>query len=166
MHPSILLAGNLKSPVLIWLTCWWLLTHAIWITLSSYFVLENVILRTLAVVFKKKKKLFESKDDFTCFQHERNVKNAVNSTGKYMAFVKKLWKFSGFADRSIVVVQYNQYKGVVNFSDQQKWAISSVTTQWSLVPSWPFMLTCSSPSASKTEQRWNTALQVVSCNTW
>lgn len=115
---------------------------------------------------KKKKKLFESKDDFTCFQHERNVKNAVNSTGKYMAFVKKLWKFSGFADRSIVVVQYNKYKGVVNFSDQQKWAISSVTTQWSLVPSWPFMLTCSSPSASKTEQRWNTALQVVSCNTW
>lgn len=34
--------------------------------------------------------LFENKDDFTCFQHERNVKNAVNSTGKYMAFVKKL----------------------------------------------------------------------------
>lgn len=137
------------------------------ITLSSCYVLENIILRTLAFVFfKKKKLLIENKDDFTCFQHERNVKNTVNSTGKYMAFVKKLWKFSGVADRSIVFVQYNQYKGVVNFSDQQKWAISSVTTRWSLVPSWPFMLTCSSPSASKTEQRWNTALQVVSCNTW
>lgn len=65
-----------------------------------------------------------------------------------------------------VVVCVVSHKSVVNFSDQQKWVISSVTVQWSLVPSWPFMLTCSSPTASKTEQRRNTALQVISGNTW
>lgn len=114
-------------------------------------ILGNVLPGKLTLVKKKKlgKKIFYMY--LTCEKSHKDIVWADNyNVTNTMTFVKKLQQSSGSGDKiPVVFVWCNQHKGVVNFSDQPKWAISAVTTQWSLVPSWPFVLTCALPQPQR-----------------